>query len=104
MKFTVDLNVFIRADASDHVMDQLNRLLDSIDKMEIKLANELSDLATQVSETNTVIGSAVALIKGLKSALDAAGSDPLALKALRDSLDASEQSLAAAVAANTPGV
>ena len=102
MKFTVDVNVFFRADASDHIMDQLNRLLDSIDKMETKLANELAELATQVSETNTVIDSAVVLIRGLKASLDAAGSDPLALKALRDSLDSSEQSLAAAVAANTP--
>ena len=66
------------------------------------MAGELEALTVQVSETNTVIGSAVVLIQGLKAKLDAAGTNPIALAALSDSLNTSEQSLAAAVAANTP--
>ena len=68
------------------------------------MANELADLTTQVTETNTVIDSAVVLIQGLKAKLDAAGTNPVALKALSDSLNTSEQALAAAVVANTPVV
>ena len=102
MKLTVDLNVFLHPGAIHHVMDQLNRILDAINQMGMKMANELADLTTQVQETNTVIGSAVVLIQGLKSALDAAGTDPVALKALSDSLAASDSALAAAVVANTP--
>ena len=82
--------------------DQLNRILDLINQLGIKMANELADLTTQVTETNTVIGSAVVLIQGLKAALDAAGTNPAALKALSDSLDTKEQALAAAIVANTP--
>ena len=102
MKLTVDLNVFLKPGANSHIENQLNRILDAITKLETKLANELEDLTTQVAETKTVIDSAIVLIQGIKAALDAAGSNPAALKALRDSLDTSEQALAAAIVANTP--
>lgn len=48
----------------------------------------LSDLQADVAAEDTVIDSTMTLLKGLKAALDAAGTDPVAL--------------AAAVAANTP--
>ena len=102
MKLTIDLNIFSHPGAIPHLEDQLNRILDAIHQLGIKMANELDDLTTQVQETNTVIGSAVVLIQGLKAALDAAGTNPVALKALSDSLNTSEQALASAVLANTP--
>ena len=102
MKLTIDLNVFTHPGATPHLEDQLNRILDAINQIGTKMANELADLTAQVTQTNTVIDSAVVLIQGLKAALDAAGTNPVALKALRDSLDSSEQALAAAVVANTP--
>ena len=104
MKLTIDLNIFSHPGATPHLEDQLNRILDAINQLGIKMANELADLTTQVTETNTAIGSAVVLIQGLKAALDAAGTNPVALKALSDSLNTSEQALAAAVVANTPAV
>lgn len=62
----------------------------------------LDELTAEVEENSTVIGSAVALIQGLKEKLDAAGTDPIKLKALSDQLDSNSKALAAAVAANTP--
>ena len=102
MRLTVDLNVFLHPGVDSHVRDQLNRILNAIHHLEKKLSTELQDLTTQVAETKTVIDSAIVLIQGIKAALDAAGSNPAALKALRDSLDTSEQALAAAIVANTP--
>jgi hypothetical protein len=67
-----------------------------------KMANELDDLTAKVEANGTVIGSAIVLLKGLKSQLDAAGTDPVKLKALSDSLGSQDNDLAEAIAANTP--
>lgn len=63
---------------------------------------DLTKLQEEVQENGTVIGSAITLLNGLKAQLDAAGTDPEALKALSDQLDSQSNALAAAVAANTP--
>ena len=70
----------------------------------------LDNLVNEVAETTTVQASAVALLNGLKTQLDAAiaelavqGVTNEALNNLSSSLDASTNGLAAAVAANTPG-
>ena len=102
MKLTIDLNVFSHPGSTPHFEDQLNRILDLINKLETKMATALEDLTAQVTQTNTVIDSAIILIQGIKAALDAAGTNPAALKALSASLDTSEQALAAAIVANTP--
>ena len=102
MKLTIDLNIFSHPGASPHIEDQLNRILDAINQIGMTMANELADLTTKVSDTKTVIDSAIVLIQGIKAALDAAGSNPVALKALSDSLAASDAALAAAIVANTP--
>ena len=68
------------------------------------MANELDELTIKVSETKTVTESAIVLLQGLKAKLDAAGTNPVALKALSDDLAASGAALAAAVVANTPAV
>ena len=64
----------------------------------------LDELKAKVAANTTVIGSAIALLQGLKAKLDEAiaSNDPAALKALSDELAATDQSLADAVAANTP--
>ena len=66
-------------------------------------------LVTEVSETKTVQDSAIALLNGLKSRLDAAiaelaanGIDNATLNQLSTDLDTSTNALAAAVSANTP--
>lgn len=67
-----------------------------------KMANELETLQTEVQENQTVIGSAITLLQGLKAQLDAAGTDATKLAELSAQLDSQSNALAAAVAANTP--
>jgi hypothetical protein len=62
----------------------------------------LDDLTAQVAANTTAISSALALIKGFSAQLAAAGTDPAKLAALQASLKASDDALAAAVAANLP--
>lgn len=67
-----------------------------------KIMADLTTLETEVAENATVTESAITLLNGLKTALDEAGTDPVKLKALSDSLSNQTDSLAAAVSANTP--
>jgi ABC-type Zn uptake system ZnuABC Zn-binding protein ZnuA len=67
-----------------------------------KMANELNDLTTNVSKNTDVIESAITLLGNIKSLLDAAGTDPVKLKALSDTLASEDQKLADAIVANTP--
>ncbi len=62
----------------------------------------LDDLRTEVEEQGSVVDGAVTLLVGLKAALDAAGTDPVALAALSAQLDANTKKLADAIVANTP--
>lgn len=63
---------------------------------------DLSQLQAEVANNTSVEASAVALLGGLKAALDAAGTDPVALAAIRQQLADNDGALAAAVTANTP--
>lgn len=63
---------------------------------------DFTSLTAQVAKNTTVIGSAMTLIQGFKAQLAAAGTDPVALAALQQSLSDSDDQLAAAVAQNTP--
>lgn len=66
------------------------------------MSQELDDLQAEVHRNTDVTQSALVLIRGLKDRLDAAGTDPVKLAALRSELAANDQALADAVAANTP--
>lgn len=68
------------------------------------MSGELDKLNAAVTRNADVEASAVALLQGLKAALDAAiaSGNPVQLQALSDSLGASTDALAAAVVANTP--
>lgn len=66
------------------------------------MSQQLTDLQAAVAAEDTVIASAVTLIEGLAAQLAAAGTDPVALQALTDDINAKAQELAGAVAANTP--
>lgn len=70
--------------------------------MEERIMKELDDLTTEVEETNTVIDSAITLIKGLSQLIKDAGTDPVKLKQLTDQLDAKNKALAQTVVENTP--
>ena len=68
------------------------------------MSAQLDKLTTEVSETKTVVASAVTLIEGLAQQIRDLKDDPVALEALATELDATTNALAAAVAANTPPV
>lgn len=67
-----------------------------------KTMADLTALTASVAANTTVVGSALTLIRGLSAQLAAAGTDPVALAALKTQLDTTDAALAAAVAANTP--
>jgi hypothetical protein len=67
-----------------------------------KIMAAIDDLATAVAAEDTVIDSAITLLKGLSVALAAAGTDPVKLAALQTDITAKTKTLADAVAANTP--
>lgn len=69
---------------------------------EVAMSQQLDDLTTQVAANTTVEESAVTLINGIAAQLAAAGTDPVKLTALKNSLSASAGDLAAAITANTP--
>ncbi len=70
------------------------------------MANELKNLADQVSGLEDAEDSAIALLEAISKALaDLAGQekiDPAAVQALADRISADKEKLAAAVVANTP--
>lgn len=63
---------------------------------------DFTELENEIAEDKSAKESAITLLTELKSRLDAAGTDPVKLKELSDSLSSSTDSLAAAVVANTP--
>lgn len=67
------------------------------------MSEALTTLTDRVSEIETVADSAIALLGGIKAALDEAiaANDPAALSALSERLAAQTDELALAVAANT---
>lgn len=95
MNITIEkVDVHIYTTPTGPIMGSLQSLHAKVDIM----SAELDRLTVEVAETATVIDSAIVLISGLRDALVAAGTDPVALAALADSLEAKQTALAAAVA------
>ena len=92
------MRIHIEHHADPDLLNLLHLVCKGISKMSIQLDN----LTAQVAANTSVISSALTLIQGLAAQLASAGTDPVALQALYDSLAASDTALAAAVAANTP--
>lgn len=95
--------------STDHKLGEIVKRLDRMGRvqklqllLELRMAKELDDLAAAVARNSEVDASAIQLLQGLKAQLDAAGTDPVKLKELSDSLGGSTDALAAAVVANTP--
>lgn len=78
------------------------RILVALKQMETRIMAILDDLKASVAAEDTAIASAITLLQGLSAALAAAGTDPVALAALKTDIDAQTSALAAAVTANTP--
>lgn len=82
----------------EHQHELLHRILERV----IPMSAALDRLTSEVSETSTAIDSVLALVEGLAQQIRDAADDPVKLNALADELDAKQQAIAAAVAANTP--
>lgn len=77
------------------------KIFNRLNQLERRLTYMLEELKKQVQANTDVIESAIILIEGLHSKLEAAGTNEAALKELKDSLAKETEKLAASVAANT---
>jgi hypothetical protein len=107
MSFEVHLyHHFVPDTQIQSALDALSRKLDLVitngQKLETKIMAAIDDLQAAVAAEDTVIDSAITLIKGIPALIAAAGVDPAKLTALQADITAKSQSLADAVAANTP--
>jgi hypothetical protein len=101
----MDIHLFVHLDSgisADRKLDQILARLGILEQQEHTIMKELDTLTTEVKASTDVEQSALVLINGIAARLEAAGTDPVALQALTDSLKASREALAAAVVANTP--
>ena len=98
------LNLYCGGVSPASVEEAVTRAIAPILERQTQMATILEDLVREVAETRTVTGSAIALIQGLKAALDAAvaSNDMSAVSAAIAELDAGQAELAAAITANTP--
>ena len=67
-----------------------------------KILMTLDELTVKVERNTTITGSAIVLIQGLAEQLRQIANDPAKILALATQLDAADDSLAAAITANTP--
>lgn len=98
----LDINVFFHSVNEQEILSKLVEIRALILNLGVEMSNELDDLKTKVAASGDATDSAVILLKGLKAKLDAAGTDPVALKELSDSLGTNTDELAAAIIENTP--
>lgn len=87
-----------------HLLESILIKLNIITENQKHIMAALDNLKAQVARLETVDARAVALLQGLKSALDAAlaNDDTAAIQAIADQLGADTDGLAAAVTQNTP--
>ena len=101
--FIVNSGIVIVDDpAEGRKLDQILNALATLASNQEKLMALIDDLQADVASNTDAIASAVTLLQNLKAALDAAGTDPVKLQAVKDALEKNTADLAAAVAANTP--
>jgi predicted nucleic acid-binding Zn-ribbon protein len=86
----------------DSIQESMRNIVDRVILFMEKTQMSLDNLTREVSETRSVIDSAITLIQGLRSKLADAGTDPEKLEALAKELDESQAKLAEALVENTP--
>ncbi len=83
-------------------LDRIANAFETHNKIITTMANEIDLLRAQVAQTTAVESAAVTLIYDLAARLSAIATDPVAIQALAAELRISADTLAAAIAANTP--
>ena len=100
------LEIFIDNFSLEEKLHEILVAIQTLQKRENQFMTAVSDafdaLSASVARQTTVTASALTLIQGFSAQLAAAGSDPTKLAALKATVDANDDALAAAVAANTP--
>ena len=89
----------------DKILTMLNQQTHGFIQLEKEtktMSADLNALTAEVRNNTDVVNSAITLVQGLSAALQAAGTDPVALQALVDQLNTNDTQLAQAVVANTP--
>lgn len=77
-------------------------IINQLKLMETQMKTSLAELQAAVERDTTVTQSAITLLSGLAQQIKDAGTDPVALAAITQNLDANTNALAIAVSANTP--
>lgn len=100
----MDIHIHIHHPGLTERLDRIDAAITVLHKEIRHMSGELDALKAAVAAENTVIDSAIALLTGIKAALDAAiaANDPAALTALSTEIAAKTQALSDAVVANTP--
>jgi hypothetical protein len=96
----MEIHIHIHHHGDEKMLSEIKSINSKLSNM----ANELDNLELEVKETTDLQQSAITLLNGLKTKLDEAiaSGDMNKVVTLRDNLDASNTSLAAAITANTP--
>lgn len=103
--FRIDVHHYIHHDEPsqpDPRVDEMLQILRRLDQQEQSIMTDLISLSAAVAQSRTVQDSAISLINQIADALADAKTDPAAIQALADQLNAQAASLAAAVTENTP--
>lgn len=85
------------------VVRQIQATLGAMQQEGITMSKELDDLKAAVTRSASVQSSAVELLKGVSEQITANANDPAELEALATELNDKADTLAKAIAANTPG-
>ncbi len=92
--------------ASDPRISQMlalqQQILASLKASSESIMATVADVAAKVAQETSIEASVLVLVQELSSMVKAAGTDPVALQAVVDQLDANINNLQAAVTANTP--
>ena len=97
----VHLHIHIDVDGMMEKLSVIETKLNKLNTKENTVMADLTAIQAEVANNTNVEASAVALIQNLAGQIAAAGTDPVALGALVDQLQANDTALAQAVAANT---
>jgi chromosome segregation ATPase len=85
-----------------HRLQSIDSKLDLLLQRERRIEMTLEELKAKVAEATTVEEGAITLLGQLSADLKAAKTDPAAIQAIADSIDAEKAKLADALTANTP--
>lgn len=96
------IDLYLHDALVEHSLEAIASKLNHIIQQGEHMSQQLDALRAEVERVKTVDQSVLLLIQGLADQIRDAKDDPIAIQALADDLRAQTDSLAAAVAANTP--